>query len=149
MHHTQKLALPITQAVTMRIDAFIQAAGITPVTPRWLLHLTPEQGDLAHTTTTLLLQWGCPASAGEPSWQLLSITDASSWPDMQRPFAELYVDVEQHHYWYCQGGPLTPAHFTAVFAQWQTRFLTHHPVELTRADAEALAPAIASPHTAD
>lgn len=108
MHHTQKLALPITQAVTMRIDAFIQAAGITPVTPRWLLHLTPEQGDLAHTTTTLLLLWDCPASAGEPSWQLLSITDASSWPDMQRPFEELYVDIEQYHYWYCQGGPLNP-----------------------------------------
>ncbi|HEH9428590.1 MULTISPECIES: hypothetical protein [Aeromonas] len=141
--------LPINPTVTARIDSFIQAAGISPASMRWLLHLTPTEGEKAHITTTLLLQWSSNTGAGDTPWQLLSVTDASGWPDMQRPFQELYVDIEQHQYWYCQGGPLTPAQFTAVFAQWQARFITHHPVALTRADAEALAPAIASPHTAD
>lgn len=142
-------ALSINTTVAARIDSFIQAAGISPASKRWLLHLTPTEGDMAHTTTTLLLQWPGTTDPRGVQWQLLSITDASGWPDMQRSFRELYVDIEQHQYWYCQGGPLTPAQFTPVFAQWQDRFITHHPVAFTRAEAEVLAPVIASsPHIA-
>lgn len=133
-------ALSINTTVAARIDSFIQAAGISPASKRWLLHLTPTEGDMAHTTTTLVLQWPGTTDPGDVQWQLLSVTDASSWPDMQRPFQELYIDIEQHQYWYCQGGPLTPAQFTQVFTQWQDRFITHHPIAFTRAEAEPLMP---------
>lgn len=142
-------ALSINPTVAARIDSFIQAAGISPVSMRWLLHLTPSEGDMAHTTTTLLLQCSGMTVPGDVQWQLLSVTDASGWPDMQRPFQELYVDIEQRQYWHCQGGPLTPAQFTQVFEQWQDRFITHHPIAFTRADVEALEPAIAGTNTAD
>jgi hypothetical protein len=132
--------LSINTTVAARIDSFIQAAGMSPASKRWLLHLTPTEGDMAHTTTTLLLQWPGTTAPGDVQWQLLSVTDASSWPDMQQPFQELYVDIEQHQYWYCQGGPLTQAKFTQVFAQWQDRFITHHPIAFTRAEAEPLMP---------
>lgn len=91
--------LSINTTVAARIDSFIQAAGISPASKRWLLHLTPTEGDMAHTTTTLLLQW----------------------PGTTDP-----RDV-----------------------QWQDRFITHHPVAFTRAEAEVLAPVItSSPHIA-
>lgn len=142
-------ALSINTTVAARIDSFIQAAGISPASMRWLLHLTPSEGEMAHNTTTLLLQWPGTTAHGEGQWQLLSVTDASGWPDMQRPFQELYVDIEQHQYWHCQGGPLTPAQFTQVFAQWQDRFIAHPPIAFTQAEAEALAPTIAGTNTAD
>lgn len=141
-------ALSINPTVVARIDSFIQAAGISPASVRWLLHLTPSEGEMADITTTLLLQCSGMTAPGDTRWQLLSVTDASGWPDMQRPFQELYVDIEQHLYWHCQGGPLTPAQFTQVFAQWQDRFIAHHPIAFTRADAEALAPTIAGTNTA-
>lgn len=143
-------ALSINPTVVARIDSFIQAAGISPASVRWLLHLTPTKGEMAHTTTTLLLQCSGMTAPGDTRWQLLSVTDASGWPDMQRPFQELYVDIEQHQYWYCQGGPLTPAQFTPVFEQWQDRFIAHHLIAFTRAEAEAQEPAaIAGTNAAD
>ncbi|MGL6370235.1 hypothetical protein ACSZNB_11535 [Aeromonas hydrophila] len=116
-------ALSINPTVAARIDHFIQAAGISPASMRWLLHLTPTEGGMAHTTTTLL-QYSGTTDPGDVQWQLLSVTDASGWPDMQRPFQELYVDIEQHQYWYCKGD----------------RFITHHPIAFTRAEAEPLMP---------
>ncbi|MFQ2508864.1 hypothetical protein ACK31R_13545 [Aeromonas caviae] len=90
--------------------------------------------------TTLLLQWPGTTGHRDVQWQLLSVTDARGWPEIQRPFEELYVDIEQGQYWYCKGGPLTPAQFTQVFEQWQDRFIAHHPITLTQAEAEPLMP---------
>jgi hypothetical protein len=101
-------ALSINPTVAASIDRFIQAAGISPASMRWLLHLTPTEGGMAHTTTTLL-QYSGTTDPGDVQWQFLSVTDACGWPDMQRPFQELYVDIEQHQYWYCKGGSLNPS----------------------------------------
>lgn len=58
-------ALSINPTVVARIDSFIQAAGISPVSMRWLLHLTPSEGEMAHTTTTLLLQCSGMTAPGD------------------------------------------------------------------------------------
>lgn len=74
-------ALSINPTVVARIDSFIQAAGISPASVRWLLHLTPSEGEMVDITTTLLLQWSGTTAPGDTRWQLLSVTDGLTCND--------------------------------------------------------------------
>ncbi|WP_349918585.1 hypothetical protein [Aeromonas veronii] len=88
---------------------------------RWLLHLTPDSPQAR--TITVQIRWS------NPNWQLLSVTNAGDWPDMNQAVDEICFDSKRRSYWRCQAGPVSPLEQIQVLARFMAdlqRSCTNH-----------------------